>query len=130
MSERLQPSFGAALVAVLAGGTVSSWFSAVFVGFAPYLSAEAWWPVSVVVGAVVIKLSLRILGYDTWLGSGAASLLAGRLVGDWLMHFAPGASGPALPILPAFGVFGGVPSLLVAAFLVHLTATRSRAKMV
>jgi hypothetical protein len=127
MSERLQPSFGAALVAVLAGGTVSSWFSAVFAGLAPYLSADAWWLLSVIVGAVVIKLSLRILGYDTWLGSGAAALLAGRLVGEWVIHFAPGASGPALPILPAFGVFGGLPSLVVAAFLIHLTATRSRA---
>jgi hypothetical protein len=130
MSERLQPSFGAALVAVLAGGTISSWFSALFVGFAPYMSADAWWLASVVVGAIVIKLSLRVLGYDTWLGSGAAALLAGRLVGVWLMHFTPGANGPALPILPAFGVFGGLPSLVVAAFLVHLTATRSRQAVV
>ena len=126
MSELLQPSFGAAVVAVLAGGTISSWFSALFVGFAPYVNADVWWLVSVVVGAVVIKLSLRVLGYDSWLGSGAAALLAGRLVGAWLVHFAPGASGPALPLLPAFGVSGGLPSLVVAAFLVHLTATRRR----
>jgi hypothetical protein len=53
-------------------------------------------------------------------------LLGGRVLGDWLMHFAPGVSGPALPIIPAFGVFGGIPSLLVGAFLVQLTATRVR----
>jgi hypothetical protein len=126
MSERLQPGFGAALIAVLAGGSISSWVSAIFVGFSPYVSADVWWFASVVVGAIVVKLSLRVLGYDAWIGAGAAALLAGRVVGDWLVHFAPGANGPALPILPAFGVFGGIPSLLVAAFLVQLTATRSR----
>jgi len=61
MVDARQPSFGTALVAVLAGGAISSWMSAAFVGIAPTTSVEAWAILTSIGGAVGVKAVLRVL---------------------------------------------------------------------
>src|SRR2546423_1035518 len=59
-----QPSFGTALVAVLVGGVVSSWISALFIGFAPATSPEAWAILTSLAGGVGVKAVLRVMHYE------------------------------------------------------------------
>src|SRR5205814_6671118 len=56
-----QPSFGIALVAVLAGGVVTSWIAGLFIGFDAASSPEAWAIVTSIAGGVAVKAVLRIL---------------------------------------------------------------------
>ena len=124
-----QPSFGVALVAVLAGGALSSWTSALFVGFAPYLSISTWSVVTSVFGAAGVKLVLRTLGYEIpWL-SAIAALFAGSILSLSLLRLVPYASGPSLPALPAFGAFTGLPALLLSAFVVQLSSVRAHREL-
>src|SRR5215475_14662235 len=59
MADTSQPSFPIALTAVLAGGAISSWISAAFVGLAPETSVEALAILTSAVGAVFVKIVLR-----------------------------------------------------------------------
>src|SRR5438552_18464832 len=70
-----QPSFGTALVAVLAGGVVSSWISALFIGFAPATSPEAWAIVTSLAGGVGVKAVLRVLHYEVPFAFAAGAVL-------------------------------------------------------
>ena len=56
MADTSQPSFSIALMAVLAGGAISSWLSAAFVGLAPATSVELWAILTSIVGAVFVKI--------------------------------------------------------------------------
>jgi hypothetical protein len=122
-----QPSFGTALVAVLAGGAVSSWIAALFIGFAPATSPEAWAILTSLFGAVGIKAVLRVLGYECPLAFAAGALLAGRIVSLALVQTMPDLGGHAIPVLPTYGLFSSFPSLVLSAFLVQMSAARSRA---
>ena len=126
MADPRQPSFGNALVAVLAGGAVSSWMSALFVGFAPATSVEAWSILTSLVGAVGVKLVLRVLGYDVGFAFAAGALLSGRVVSLALVQAMPDLGGHALPVLPSYGLFSSFPSLLVSAWIVQITSARRR----
>jgi hypothetical protein len=119
------PSFGLALVAVLAGGAVSSWISALFFGFAPYLSHTAWMVVTSVFGAYGVKLVLHLLGYEIGLIAAATALAVGSIISLVLVTATPGVAGPGVPFLPAFGMFTGLPSLLLSAFIVQNMARSS-----
>jgi hypothetical protein len=126
MADPRQPSFGTALVAVLAGGAVSSWMSALFVGFAPATSVEAWSILTSVFGAVGVKLVLRVLGYDVGFAFAAAALLSSRVVSLALVQAMPDLGGHALPLLPSYGLFSSFPSLLISAWIVQITSARRR----
>jgi hypothetical protein len=124
MADARQPNFGTALVAVLAGGVVSSWISALFAGFAPAASVETWSILTSVFGAVGVKLVLRILGYDVSFAFAAGALLAGRVVTLALVQAMPDLGGHSLPGLPAYGLFSSFPSLLLSAWIVQISSGR------
>jgi hypothetical protein len=120
------PGFGLALVAVLAGGAISSWIAALFVGFAPFMSNTAWMIVTSVFGAVGVKLVLQLLGHDIGVIAATAALAVGSLVSVVLLTAMPrAAAGPGIPLLPAAGVMTSLPGLLLSAFLIQNLA-RSR----
>ena len=121
-----QPSFGTALVAVLAGGVVSSWIAALFIGFAPASSPEAWAIVTSLAGGVGVKGVLRLLRYDVPLALAAGALLAGRVVSIALVQAMPDLGGHAIPALPTYGLFSSFPALVLSAFLVQISSGRGR----
>ena len=121
-----QPSFGTALVAVLAGGVVSSWIAALFIGFAPASSPEAWAIVTSLAGGVGVKAALRLLRYDVPLALAAGALLAGRVVSIALVQGMPDLGGHAIPALPTYGLFSSFPALVLSAFLVQISSGRGR----
>jgi hypothetical protein len=122
-----QPSFGIALVAVLAGGVVSSWIAGLFIGFAPETSPEAWAIVTSLAGAVAVKLVLRVLHFDVPFAFAAGALLAGRIASLALVQTMPDLGGHSIPVLPTYGLFSSFPSLVLSAFLVQMTAGRGKA---
>jgi hypothetical protein len=122
-----QPSFGTALVAVLAGGVVSCWIAGLFIGFAPATSLEASAVATSIAGAVGVKVVLRVLHYDVPLAFAAGALLAGRVASLALMQAIPDLSGHAMPGLPTYGLFSSFPALVLSAFLVHISAGPGRA---
>jgi hypothetical protein len=122
-----QPSFGVALVAVLAGGVVSSWIAALFLGFDTASSPEAWAIVSSLAGGVAVKAAMRLLHYDVPFAFAAGALLAGRVASLALVQAMPDLGGHTLPVLPTYGLFSSFPSLVLSAFLVQISAGRGRA---
>ena len=123
-----QPSFGTALVAVLAGGVVSSWIAALFIGFAPTTSTEAWAILTSIFGAVGIKAVMRVLGYDCPLAFAPGALLAGRIVSLALVQTMPDLGGHTIPALPTYGLFSSFPSLVLSAFLVQMSSGRGQSR--
>ena len=121
-----QPNFAIALVAVLAGGVVSSWIAGLFIGFAPATSPEAWAIVTSLAGAVGVKLVLRLLHYDVPFAFAAAALLAGRVASLAVVQAMPDLGGHPIPVLPTYGLFSSFPSLVLSAFLVQISAGRGR----
>jgi hypothetical protein len=99
------PSFGVSLVAVLAGGIVSSWISMLFFGFAPYLTHTVWTVLTSVIGAFGLKLVLQLLGFEIGLVAAVTALAVGSVVGVGMAAAMPGAAGPGLPVLPAFSAW-------------------------
>jgi hypothetical protein len=126
MDDVRQPSFGTALVAVLAGGAVSSWLTALFTGFAPATSLEAWAILTSICGAVGVKLVLRVLKYDVPFAFAAGALLAGRVASLALVQVMPDLGGHPIPAFPAYGLFSTFPSLVLSAFIVQISAARTR----
>jgi hypothetical protein len=124
MADARQPSFGTAFLAVLAGAAISSWLAALFVGFAPASSPEAWSILTSLFGAVGVKLVLRVLGYEVPLAFAAGALLAGRVASLALVQSMPDLGGDQL--VPSYGVLSTVPSLVLSAFLVQICSARTR----
>jgi hypothetical protein len=125
MANAGQPNFGTALVAVLAGGALSSWIAALFVGFAPATSVEAWAILTSIGGAVGLKLVLRILKYEIPFAFAAGALLAGRVASMALVQFMPDLGGHALAVFPSYGLFSSFPSIVLSTFLVQMSAGRT-----
>ena len=126
MVDARQPSFGTAFVSALAGGAVSAWISTLFVGLAPGASTEAWAILTSVFGAVAVKVVLRILRYDCPFALAAGALLAGRVAALALVQAMPDLGGHPLPVLPSYGLFSSFPSLLLTAWVVQISAARTR----
>ncbi len=114
-----RPSFALALVGVLAGGAISSWLSALFVGFVPFLSQTAWTILTSAIGALGVKIILQLLGYEIGIVAAAGALFLGSLVSLVLLTAMPRAAGPGLPLLPAAGLATGLPGLLLSTFLIQ-----------
>jgi hypothetical protein len=129
MADARQPTFGISLIAVLAGGAISSWISVAFVDIAPATSVEAWAILTSICGAVGVKLVLRFLKYDVAIAFAAGALMAGRLVSLVLVQAMPDLGGHAMPGFPAYGLFSSFPSLVLSAWLVQISAGRIRALM-
>jgi len=127
MANARQPTFGTALMAVLAGGAASAWISAAFIGLAPETSVEAWAILTSICGGVVVKIVLRVLRYEVPLAFAAAALMAGRLVSLALVQAMPDLGGHTIPAFPTYGLFSSFPSLVLSAWLVQITAGRGRA---
>jgi hypothetical protein len=126
MADARQPTFATALVAVLAGGAISSWISAAFVGVAPATSVEAWAILTSIGGAFGVKAVLRVLKYDVGLAFAAGALMAGRVASLALVQAMPDLGGHALPGFPAYGLFSSFPSLVLSAWLVQISGGRAR----
>jgi hypothetical protein len=126
MADARQPSFGTALVAVLAGGAISSWMSAAFVGIAPATSVEAWAILTSIGGAVGVKALLRVLNYEVPFAFAAGALMAGRVASLALVQAMPDLGGHAIPGFSAYGLFSSFPSLILSAWLVQISTGRRR----
>ena len=126
MADTSQPSFPIALTAVLAGGAISSWIAAAFVGLTPATSVESWAILTSVVGAVFVKIVLRTLKYDVPIAFAAGALMAGRLAGLALVQAFPDLQGHAIPGLSAYGLYSGFPTLVLSAWLVQISSGRMR----
>jgi hypothetical protein len=126
MADAGQPTFGTALIAVLAGGAISSWISAAFVGLAPTTSVESWTILTSICGAIGVKAVLRVLKYDVPFAFAAGALMAGRLASIALVQAMPDLGGHALPGFSAYGLFSSFPSLVLSAWLVQISAGRTR----
>jgi hypothetical protein len=126
MVDARQPTFGPALIAVLAGGAASSWITALFSGFAPNTSVEAWAILASICGAVAVKAVLRILKFDIAFAFAAGALLAGRVAGLALVQAMPDLGGHPIPGFPAYGLFSSFPSLVLSVWLVQISAGRTR----
>jgi len=124
MADARQPSFATALVAVLAGGAISAWIAALFVGAAPSTSVEAWAILTSICGAVGVKAMLRILKYDVPFAFAAGALLAGRVVSLTLVQLMPDLGGHSLAAFPSYGLFSGFPSIVLSTLLVQMSAGR------
>jgi hypothetical protein len=122
MPGRTYPSFGAALIAVFAGAVLSSWFFERVVS-QPYLGREGWTIVASLAGGLAVKVVLRSIGYDVAFAAAGGALLAHRVLALALAGFGPSAADGALPFVP-FGLFPGLPCLVVGALIVQLTAGR------
>ena len=126
MADARQPTFGTALIAVLAGGAISSWISAAFVNLAPTTSVESWTILTSICGALGVKAVLRVLKYDVPFAFAAGALMAGRLASIALVQAMPDLGGHALPGFSAYGLFSSFPSLVLSAWLVQISAGRTR----
>jgi hypothetical protein len=126
MADATQPNFGTALTAVLAGGAISSWISAAFIGLAPATSVEAWAILTSIGGAVGVKLVLKALRFNVPFAFAAGALMAGRVVSLALVQTMPDLGGHTIPALPTFGLFSSFPSLVLSAWLVQISGGRAR----
>jgi uncharacterized membrane protein YeaQ/YmgE (transglycosylase-associated protein family) len=126
MAHARQPSFVTALTAVLAGAALSSWITAAFVGLAPDSNVEAWAILTSLCGAVVVKVVLRILKYEVPLAFAAGALMAGRLFSIAIVQTVPDLGGHTIADLPTFGLFTSFPTLVLSAWLVQISAGRTR----
>jgi hypothetical protein len=126
MADATQPNFGTAMIAVLAGGAISAWVSAAFMGLAPETSAEAWAILTSICGAVGVKLVLRAFKFNMPFAFAAGALMAGRVVSLALVQTMPDLGGHAIPAFPTYGLFSSFPSLVLSAWLVQISAGRAR----
>ena len=126
MADTSQPSFATALAAVPAGGAVSAWVSAGFVGLMPTTSVESWTILTSVVGAVFVKTVLRVLKFDIPILFAVGALMAGRLAGLALVQAFPDLGGHAIPGFAAYGLLSSFPSLVLSVWLVQISAGRMR----
>jgi hypothetical protein len=126
MADARQPSFATALVAVLAGGAISAWITAIFIGAAPSTSVEAWAILSSICGGVGVKAVLRILKYDVPFAFAAGSLLAGRVASLALVQLMPDLGGHTLAAFPSYGLFSSFPSIVLSTLLVQMSSGRTR----
>ena len=126
MADTSQPSFATALVAVLAGGAVSAWVSAGFVGLVPTSSVESWTILTSVIGALFVKTVLRVLKFDIPILFAVGALMAGRLAGLALVQAFPDLGGHAIPGFAAYGLLSSFPSLVLSVWLVQISAGRMR----
>lgn len=121
-----QPGFGVALAAVAVAAATSSWFFVALAGaFESDMGSQVDYLLSSVVGGFGVKLLLRVLGYDVSYPTAVIALVAGSVVGIVVIHAVPGA-GEALPVLPVLGLASGIPSLLVSAFIIQMSAGRGQ----
>src|SRR5436305_14345963 len=118
MADATQPNFGTALIAVLAGGAISSWISAAFIGLAPATSVEAWAILTSICGAVGVKLVLRALKFGVPFAFAAGALMAGRVVSLALVQTMPDLGGHTIPGVPTYRLFSAFPTLVVVAWTV------------
>jgi hypothetical protein len=144
-----QPGFGTALLAVVAGGALSSWIASFIVEANPTANIEALAILTSLCGAVAIKAVLKLLKFEIAFPFAAGALLAGRvaslavvqLMPDLGGHAIPGfpayaslavvqlmpdLGGHAIPGFPAYGLFSTFPSLVLSAWLVQICAARRR----
>jgi hypothetical protein len=122
MPGRTYPSFGTSLLAVLAGSALTSWFFGRLLE-APYLGREGWTIVACLGGALAVKVVLRSAGYDDPFLAAAGALLAQRVLSVALAGAVSSTVDAPLPLLP-YGLFPGLPCLVVGALIVQMTAGR------
>lgn len=121
-----QPGFGVALASVAVAAATSSWFFVALAGaFESDMGSQVDYLLSSVVGGFGVKLLLRVLGYDVSYPTAVIALVAGSVVGIVVVHAVPGA-GEALPVLPVLGLASGIPSLLVSALIIQMSAGRGQ----
>jgi hypothetical protein len=123
-----RPSYGLALVAVLAAGAAASAVSFLFIGLFAVGGMPVRYLVGALISALVVQMILRVLGFEISYGGAFGAMFAGAVAAIALRTVFPLATGmPAL--VPFLGSLGGLPSLLLAAWLVQLGAERPRREL-
>jgi hypothetical protein len=122
-----QPRFLIAVASVLLAGVVESYATTLLIGVSPYLSRNVWYLVTSLIGAWAVRLILRAFGFEISYVAAVAALLAGTLVSVAIARVLPAAGPSALfPLLPAFGLLAGIPSLLLSAWVVQISSSGRR----
>jgi len=122
MPGRTYPNFVTALVSVLVGSALAAWFFG-RLAEAPYLGREGWTIVACVAGALGVKVVLRSVGYDDPFLAAAGALLATRVLSAALAGAVSSSVDSPLPLVP-YGLFPGLPCLVLGALIVQMTAGR------
>ncbi len=101
------PSFGIALAAVLIGGFITGFFESLLFNVAPLVPRTVWTVSTSVLGAVGLRMALRMFGYEIGLLAAVCASVVGSVVSLVLRSALLGASGPALfPLLSVSGFAG------------------------
>ena len=119
------PSFGLAVVAVLAAGFATSYAATLFIGFTPYLGRSAWTIATSLLGAVLVRFVLRALGYEISFLAAVLALVAGAVVSIAFIRLLPPTPHALVPHLPTAGLVTGIPSLLLSAWLIQISSSRA-----
>ena len=125
-------SFGGAVVAIILGGWLGSLLTPPLVAYAPFTvgvfaSAYAWVFIGAVFGAIGVKLSLLLFGYRISYVATVFALFVGNLVGFELPRLVFAHAGQTYgPFVGGFGIFVGLPGLLVSALIVQTSVGSSR----
>ena len=110
---------------MLAAGAVASAASILFIGFIAVGGLSVRYLIGALVSALAVQMILRVLGFEMSYGSAFAAMFVGALAAIALRTAFPLSLGmPALT--PFTSSLGGLPSLLLAAWLVQMGAARPR----
>jgi len=122
------PSYGLALVAVLAAGAVASAASVLFIGFIAVGGASVRYLIGALLGGLAVQIILRVLGFRISYGGAFVAMVLGVLAAIALRNVLPFSAGlPAL--VPFVSSLAGLPSLLLTAWLVQMSAARPRREL-
>jgi hypothetical protein len=122
-SHDAQPSFGLAVVAVLAAGATASAASQLLIGHLPFVSLPGAMFAGSMLGGVAIWAAMRLLGYEIAYVVGVVSLLLGSVVGVALSRTMAHTGWSDLPVVVSFfSVAISIPAVLLSALLVQLNA--------
>jgi hypothetical protein len=120
---RDSPRFGVALVAVLAAAVFTSWCSTQLPGLFIQLGRDMRYILISFLGALVVKLVLRIIGYEISYLITVVALLVGAAVAIMARGFILSVFGPSLvPSWFGFRALAMLPGLLVSALVVQHAA--------
>jgi len=121
-SDGSRPSFGLALASVLLAGGLSLALSSAVVG--PEAESRTLWHLLAgLAAAFVVKLVVRLGGYQVPYVTALVAVLAGDVTAIALLKGIPGVIDPLLPSTSAVNALAVLPSLVLSSLIVWLGAS-------
>jgi hypothetical protein len=121
-----QPSYGTVLVAVLVAGLVSGVASTLFIGVAALGGLAVYSLLGALIRAFAVQVILKAMGWEVSYVAAVIAMLAGAIVSIVVRIAAPQAL--MAPVVPFFSL-SGLPSLLLSAWLIQMSAGRERREL-